>query len=190
MLQPGLGPGAVGHWGLDFAVGGAPGSMYFRHEGSAYFEDDMVAYLHGNGLVVMTSGGDGGSLTGELLRSAAGVYGFPDFRPIEHTLAPLPASVLPRFVGTYGFVKVALAGGLLIAEIPVGTTPARLYPESPTRFFVLDGPQELQFSTDAAGQVTGTECITPITHIDSREAKRSSQPGKAHSRCRQAVSAG
>ena len=30
-----------------------------RHEGSAYFQDDMVAYLRGEGIVIMTSGGGG-----------------------------------------------------------------------------------------------------------------------------------
>ena len=165
MLKPGLGPGATGHWGLGFAVGGSPDNAYLSHGGSAYFENDMVAYVHGNGVVVMTSGGDGGSLTGELFRSAAGVYGFPDFQPIEHTLTPIPLLALPRFVGTYGFVKVALEGDVLTAEIPPGSTPVRLYPESSTNFFVLDGPQELAFTMDATGKITGAEFITPITHV-------------------------
>ncbi|RZU43242.1 hypothetical protein [Edaphobacter modestus] len=46
----------------------------------------------------------------------------------------------------------------------LGSTPARLYPESPTHFFVLDEPQELSFNVDAQNNVTGVEFITPLRH--------------------------
>jgi len=149
-------------WGLGVEIGGSPADPYIRHEGSAYFQDDMVAYLHGSGIVVMTSGGGGGTLAEEILRSAASVYGFPDFRPQERTAVELAAATLPKYVGTYGYVKIALGQGLLTAEIPAGAPPARLYAESPTQFFVLDGPQELSFHMDGQGQITGVDFITPI----------------------------
>ena len=148
-------------WGLGIEVGGHSGDPYIRHEGSAYFQDDMVAYLHGSGIVVMTSGG-GGTLAEEILRSAASVYDFPDFRPQERTAVELAAATLPKYVGTYGYVKVALGQGFLTAEIPAGSSPQRLYAESPTHFFVLDGPQELSFHMDGQGQVTGVDFITPM----------------------------
>jgi hypothetical protein len=50
---------------------------------------------------------------------------------------------------------------VLTAEIPAGATPARLYPGSPTHFFVLDGPQELTFSVDSQHNVTGVDFSTP-----------------------------
>lgn len=50
----------------------------------------------------------------------------------------------------------------ITAEIPAGSTPARLYPESPTHFFVLDGPQELTFSVDSQDNVTGVDFIVPL----------------------------
>jgi hypothetical protein len=59
---------------------------------------------------------------------------------------------------------VALDGDHLTAEIPAGSPPVRLYPESPTRFFVLDGPQELSFILDSQQKVTGVEFITPLGH--------------------------
>jgi hypothetical protein len=44
-----------------------------------------------------------------------------------------------------------------------GSPKERLAAESPTRFFVLDGPQELQF--DIEGQkASGVEFITPMGH--------------------------
>ncbi|HEY2472963.1 MAG TPA: serine hydrolase [Terracidiphilus sp.] len=164
MLAPGMGPSAARHYGLGFEVGGSAENPYIRHEGSAYFQDDMVQYLSGNGVVVMTSGGGGGALADEVIRSAGIVYDFPDFRSVEHSVVAVAASELPRFVGTYVYIKVAEDRDHLTAEIPAGSPPVRLYPESPTRFFVLDGPQELSFILDSKENVTGVEFITPMGH--------------------------
>ncbi|MBT9331185.1 serine hydrolase [Acidipila sp. 4G-K13] len=164
MVSPGKGPAPTRRYGLGFEVGGSPENPYIRHEGSAFFQDDMVEYLGGNGIVVMTSGGGGGALADEVLRSAGTVYGFPDFKSVEHTVADVPVSVLRSYVGTYAYVKVALEGGHLTAEIPAGSPAAQLYPESSTRFFVLDGPQELSFILDPQQNVTGTEFIAPMGH--------------------------
>ncbi len=155
--ERGLGP-----WGLGFRVGGEPGNLFVSHEGSAAFQNDMFVYLRGGGFIVMTSGGDGGKLTEQLFRSAGKVYNFPDFKPIERTSVVVPSTVLSSYVGIYGFVKVAMDGDTLTAEIPAGSTPARLYAESPLHFFVLDGPQELSFNVDAQRNVTGVDFITPI----------------------------
>ena len=164
MLSPGVGPTSSRRYGLGFEVGGSPENPYIRHEGSAYFQDDMVEYLHGDGIVVMTSGGGGGALEEEVLRSAGTVYDFPDFKSIEHSVVDVPASALPDYVGTYAYIKVALDGNHLAAEIPAGSPAAWLYPESRTRFFVLDGPQELSFILDSQQKVTGVEFITPMGH--------------------------
>jgi CubicO group peptidase (beta-lactamase class C family) len=172
MLTPGLGPTPRRRWGLGVEVGGDPGNLYLRHEGSALFQDDMVAYLHGNGIVVMTSGGDGGALAEEILRSAGSVYGFPDFKPVEHSTVAVLMETLRHFIGTYEFVKVAMDGDALTAEIPIGSTPQRLYPESQTHYFVLDGPQELSFDEDAQQVVTGVELITPMSHSSLEKSKK------------------
>ncbi len=165
MLSPGMGPTSSRRWGLGFEVSGSPDNPYIRHEGSGYFQDDMVEYLHdGNGIVVMTSGGGGGALEVEVLRSAGTVYDFPDFKSIQHSVVDVPASTLHDFVGTYAYIKVALDGDHLTAEIPAGSPAARLYPESPTRFFILDGPQELEFILDPRQKVMGMEFITPMGH--------------------------
>jgi CubicO group peptidase (beta-lactamase class C family) len=165
MLSPGMGPSSSRHWGLGFEVSGSPDNPYIRHEGSGYFQDDMVEYLHdGNGIVVMTSGGGGQALEDEVLRSAGTVYDFPDFKSIEHSVVDVPASILHGYVGTYSYVKVAEDGDHLTAEIPTGSPAARLYPESPTRFFILEGPQELSFTLDSQRKVTGMEFITPMGH--------------------------
>jgi hypothetical protein len=112
----------------------------------------------------MTSGGEGSALAEEVLRSAGTVYDFPDFKPIEHSVVDVPASLLHDYVGTYAYIKVAQDGDHITAEIPTGSPAVRLYPESPARFFVLDGPQELSFILDAELKVTGVEFITPMGH--------------------------
>jgi hypothetical protein len=124
----------------------------------------MVEYLRGNGIVVMTSGGGSGALADEVIRSAGTVYDFPDFKPIERSAVDVSASILPDYVGTYAYIKVALDGDHLTAEIPTRSPAARLYPESPTRFFILDGPQELSFILESQQKVTGVEFITPMGH--------------------------
>jgi len=165
LVKPGL-----GGWGLGFKVSGSSGNPVLSHEGSGVFQDQMLLYLHGNGFVVMTSGGDGGALAEELLRSAGAVYDFPDFRPLERTAVEVSPEILSRYPGTYAFVKVAMDGKRLTAEIPEGSRPQQLYAESPTRFFVLDGPQELQF--EAEGQkVSGVEFITPMGHHALKKTK-------------------
>lgn len=164
----------MGGWGLGFRVGGKPGDLFVNHSGSAAFQDEMFIYLSGGGgFVVMTSGGGGGNLADELLRSAGKVYGFPDFKPIERATVQVPYEILSRYVGTYGFVKIAMDGDTLTAEIPEGSPPARLYAESPTHFFVLDGPQELSFTIEPDRSVNNVEFITPMHRTP---LKRSEDP--------------
>lgn len=162
IFSPGLLSPPTRQYGLGFEVGGSSKDRFIRHEGSAFFQDDMVEYLRGDGIVVMTSGGGGGAIADEVMRSAATVYDFPDFRSVEHSVVAVAPSALSRFVGTYVYVRVALDGDHLTAEIPNGSPPARLYAESPTHFFVIDGPQELSFIVDGEQKVTGVEFITPL----------------------------
>jgi CubicO group peptidase (beta-lactamase class C family) len=164
MVSPEKGLTSPRRYGLGFEVGGSPENPYVRHEGSAYFQDEMVEYLKGNGIVVMTSGGGGGALVDEVIRSAGTIYGFPDFKPIERSVVDVPASILSDYAGTYAYIKVTLDGDHLTAEIPAGSPAARIYPESSTRFFILDGPQELSFILDSQQNVTGVEFITPMGH--------------------------
>ena len=66
---------------------------------------------------------------------------------------------------------VAMDGDRLIAEIPGGSLPQSLFAESPTHFFVLDGPQELQFDVESQ-KVNGVEFITPMTHRHLERSER------------------
>lgn len=174
MMSAVSGPPAM-RYGLGIEVRGKTQDTFVEHGGSALFQDDMVAYLRGNrdGIVVMTSGGDGGPLTDEVIRSAATAYHMPDFKPVGHAVVSVSPQVLHSYVGTYSYIKVFMQGDHLMAEIPIGSTPQRLYAESQTRFFVLDQPQELLFDRDSQGNVPSVEFITTIVHrVVARDSSR------------------
>ena len=47
--------------------------------------------------------------------------------------------------------------------VTAGARPQPLFADSPTHFFVLDGPQELRFDTNGR-KVESVEFITPMNH--------------------------
>uniref|UniRef100_E6PXN2 Putative Beta-lactamase n=1 Tax=mine drainage metagenome TaxID=410659 RepID=E6PXN2_9ZZZZ len=148
--------------GLGFEICGKPGAQFMEHGGSGIFRDDMVAYFKGDGLVVMANSSDGALLVDDLLRSASTVYDWPDYRQTPHSVIPFDASTSDKFIGTFGFVKVARSPDGLTAEIPLGSIPQQLYMDRADHFFVLDGPQELFFSDEVNGRMQAARFITPM----------------------------
>jgi CubicO group peptidase (beta-lactamase class C family) len=165
MLTLGMGPSNAVGWGLGVRVGGTTPNIYFEHGGSGVFQNDMVGYLDGDGVVVLTSGGGGGTLVNEVVRSVAHVYGWPDFKQEEHTVAHVDPSRFDRLVGKYDFIKVMKDGDDLVAEIPLGTRKQKLIPESDTQFFLRDGPTTIIFDENPDNSVTGLEFVTSIVHL-------------------------
>src|SRR5581483_5502592 len=94
MVTAGMGPSESIRWGLGVRVG--PPHIYFEHGGSAVYQSDMVGYPAGDGVVVLTNGGGGGSLSDQIVRSVAQAYGWPDFQPVEHTVVPVDLSKFRR----------------------------------------------------------------------------------------------
>jgi hypothetical protein len=133
MVTQGMGPSDNFRWGLGVRVGGTPPKIYFEHGGSAVFQDDMVGYTSGDGVVVLTNGGGGGQLADEIVRSVAQVYGWPDFRPVEHTVVSVTPTSFAGLTGSYDFIQVTQDGNHLMAEIPLGTRKQELLPESATQ---------------------------------------------------------
>jgi len=164
MVTPGIGPSESIRWGLGVRVGGIPPNIYFEHGGSAAFQCDMVGYPSGDGVVVLTNGGGGGSLSDQIVRSVAQAYAWPDFQPVEHTVVPVNPSKFGHYVGTYDFIKVTQDGSHLIAEIPLGSKPQELFPESDTQYFLRDAPTRVIFDVKPDGSVTGLEFITTYVH--------------------------
>jgi hypothetical protein len=139
--------------------------MYMEHGGSGVFQDEMVAYLHGDGLVVMTSGSNGAAIADEVLRSASKVYGWPDYKQVQRSAIALAPEDRAKYVGTFGFIKVASSAEGLTGEIPIGSAPQRIYPDAPDHFFILGGPTELIFGQEDKGQMMSLEFVTPMVDI-------------------------
>ena len=164
MVTAGMGPSESIRWGLGVRVGGTPPNIYFEHGGSAAFQSDMVGYPSGDGVVVLTNGGGGGPLSDQIVRSVAQAYAWPDFQPVEHTVVPVNPSKFGHYVGTYDFIKVTQDGSHLMAEIPLGSKPQELFPESDTQYFLRDAPTRVIFDVKPDGSVTGLEFITTYVH--------------------------
>ena len=162
MITPGMGPSESMRWGLGVHVGGTPPNLFFEHGGSGVFQTESIGYLNGDGVVILTNGGGGGKLVDEIARSVSYVYHWPDFRQIEHTVVQVSPAIYDRLAGTYDFIKVMREGDRLTAEIPMGSQPAEIFPESNVRYFLRDAPTTLAFDLGPTGKATGVEFITSI----------------------------
>ena len=80
--------------------------------------------------------------------------------PRPRTPIELPASALPAYAGVYEFapgweLRVTAQNGALYGASSLGGTPARLWPESPTDFFLKEADAQITFTRNASGAVTG-----------------------------------
>jgi CubicO group peptidase (beta-lactamase class C family) len=153
MLTPGM-----NGWGLGPEVGGGESHRYFSHGGANEgYRCNLVAYNQGDGLVVMTNGDNGGGLAAEILGAVAKEYGWPDFRPEEHTIADVGPKILDVYVGSYqsqlGVFTVTRKNEQLLIEL-TGQPSLRLYPENDRNFFVKEFEARFTFETDAQGKAT------------------------------------
>ena len=149
-------------WGLGFALE-SPGHMArFAHGGqNAGYRCDLEAYAEmGPGLAVMTNSDGGEFLIQELLRGVAKEYSWPDFQPIERTVAKIDPAILGAYAGTYedpsaGKITVSVRNGALYVEAPpLGPEAEELYPESSTDFFILSNDVTSSFQKVEKGNVS------------------------------------
>ncbi len=110
MLTPGM-----NQQGLGPVTGGSPEHRYFTHSGANEgFQCDMVVYENGDGAVIMTNSDNGGQLAGEILRTIAYEYKWPDFGPAEREITkadPADPKVLDGYVGAYELAPRAILIG-------------------------------------------------------------------------------
>jgi CubicO group peptidase (beta-lactamase class C family) len=153
MLVPGK-----NNWGLGFGVGGSAAHPYFTHGGANEgFQCNMVAYNTGDGAAIMTNSDSGGQLAGEILRTIAHEYGWPDFQPAENAVSKVDdPKVQARYVGAYQMAPgvnmlITMAGSQLMTKL--GNQPAvPIFPESETMFFAKVVDAKIEFANrDAAG---------------------------------------
>lgn len=147
-------------WGLGVAL--PPGhKARFAHGGqNAGYRCDLEAYTEGPGLAVMTNSDGGDFLIQELLRAVAKEYSWPDFQPIERTVAKIDPAILRAYAGTYenpnaGKITVSMKNNTLYVQAdPLGPEPEELYPESNTDFFILSNDVIDSFQKDEKGNVS------------------------------------
>jgi CubicO group peptidase (beta-lactamase class C family) len=150
----------MGDWGLGVEIGGSKDDPTFTHGGvNEGFESSFVAYQKGgDGAVVMTNAQDGGRLAGEVMRSIAAEYGWPDFKPKVVATVALDAKILAEYVGTYEVgpnfdIVIAVMDGHLVASA-MGQGEEEVIAESTTKFMVPGVGAEFEFHPDAQGKVT------------------------------------
>jgi hypothetical protein len=111
----------------------------------------------------MTNGDNGGALQGEVIRTIAQIYGWPDSAPPERVPAKVEPALLERLVGAYllndgtTFV-VRRDGDKLVGGFPLQPVN-ELYAASETEYFGKTADYVASF-TVAAGKVSGAKFRT------------------------------
>jgi len=137
MLTPGL-----GNYGLGAGI--YPEFRAFGHGGANEgFRCQITVFFDGQGVAVMTNSDAGGNVIREVLTTLAAGYGWPAFKPMEKSVAVLPAAALAEITGRYRLpddadtVVVTLEGGRLFLQHPA-FGKVELLPQSDDTLFLRD----------------------------------------------------
>ena len=149
-------------YGLGLAVKKLGNNIIrFGHGGgNEGFRCYLAAYTgNGKGAVVMTNSDNGEFVMMEVVRSISTVYEWNDFLPIEkqvnHQVSP---DVYSQYVGKYQhpdypdfFVQIERDGSHLLFELIQGATRWELYPESETKYFLVESEESVEFQKNNNG---------------------------------------
>ncbi len=159
MLTP-----VLDHWGLGLELSDTENQKAFQHGGANMgFRCMLFGYcVGGRGAVVMTNGDNGAQLSNEIFSSIGATYNWPDFKPVEKSVAAIPAEQIAKYAGTYQapgnfLMKVSVEGGKLYLQ-PASYPRVELLPESADTFFDPDGiAPEIHFgrSPDGTLEISG-----------------------------------
>ena len=147
------------HYGLGLEIGGSTARPYFDHEGVDFgFVSLIVAYESGDGAVIMTNGWRE-TLMLELVRAIAAEYDWPDFYPVQRTLATVDPDVFDRYLGNYrleplSVIAVTRTGNRLFAQV-TGQPRFELFPEGGDDYFLRAVNARITFRLDGHGKATG-----------------------------------
>ncbi len=148
-----------GNYGLGLEIGGSPDNPYFTHGGiNDGFESWLVAYERtGDGAVVMTHARGGQPLARAVVRSIASVYDWSDFQAVTRTRVTVDPAILATYVGVYELptfsIAITLENGQLTAQ-PTHERKFPIFPESPSKFFLKVANAELEFFSEANGEIS------------------------------------
>jgi CubicO group peptidase (beta-lactamase class C family) len=143
------------HQGIGFFVWGNMEKTLFTHSGANEgYRCDLVAYRHGDGAVIMTSGDNGGDITSQIMRTLAHDYHWPDYAPAERTLAVMAPSSFDTHVGAYrlesGNVVTFWREDDHLESRVVGQGPVELFPTSDHEYFSRGVDARWEFEADTA----------------------------------------
>jgi CubicO group peptidase (beta-lactamase class C family) len=152
MLTP-----AMNHWGLGPMIGGSAARPYFEHAGgNEGYRCLLRVYETGDGAVVMTNGDNGGELMGELMRTVAEEYAWPDRPPVRH-IAKLDPRSFDAFAGTYqmphGTFTFTREGERLLSQA-TGQGQVEIFPESERVYFAKRLDTVITFQVDEQGRAS------------------------------------
>jgi len=153
MLTPGL-----HRQGLGPEIGGTDEHPYFTHGGSNEgYQCNLVAYYEGDGVVVMTNGDAGALLAAQIVSSVAAEYGWPDFRPIEHSVIKVDRQTLDSYTGTwqtpYVNFTITREGDQLFLQAP-DEPRVEMFAEGERNFFVKVADVQFSFEVDSQGKAS------------------------------------
>ena len=105
----------------------------------------------------MTNGDNGARLAHEMVASVALEYGWPDFKPREHSIIKVEPKTLDQYTGDYQTPYFALSikreGDRLFMQA-VGEPTLELFPEGEHQFFSKTVAVKIIFQSDEQGRVT------------------------------------
>lgn len=148
-------------YGLGLNVQGDGATLGFAHGGSNNgYKNTLFAYAHGDGVVVMTNGENGGELASAVLRAVADEYKWPSQRVAVRKAITLPLAAQEALAGRYdvkelGDFRIARRDGRLMIALR-GDTWEPLHAASPTELFVLSSELELRMAGDGGRIVSGS----------------------------------
>jgi len=168
----------LGAYGLGLWLGGAANVTSFSHAGfNEGFTCILTASLESSqGAVVMTNGDRGSGLFNEILRAIAQEYGWPDYRPLEKTVANIDPALYRSYAGEYNAAGVSPtaisteAGELYLSAAPLGPQRVKLYPTTEDHFFMLEHTIEVRFVRDNQGNVSELQVQADSQTITAKKA--------------------
>ena len=148
--------------GLGPLTGGSTARKFFTHNGgNSGYRCLLVAYEDGEGAIVMTNSDGGGQLMGEVMRTIAHIYQWPDFAPATRALASVRPELLDRYIGGYelddGSIYVVRKDGNRLMGHEFWRTPVTLFPSSDHELFAKDVDAVVSFTVDANGTPTALD---------------------------------
>ena len=163
----------IDDWGLGVAVDTAGGEIRVSHTGSNNgYRAIIVAFPErGDGIAVLTSGDNGGSLRDEIIRSAAARYGWPGFAQEERRAAALSPAVVQELPGRYDYgrgfaTEIVRDGERVLARLNDGPAYELFAAPGSDALFTLEGVV-YHVERDATGRIS----------CDSRRAGRTAAGG-------------